>query len=266
MASSSTQEDQWLFKKEDLYRTPSLMSGYSYQIEKESRSKGIMFIMSDVAATCVYLATKTEESARKFKDIIVACAQKAAKKEINMDDSSKANTIIYTEELLLETLCFEINVEHPYNHMIWLIENYAKDPQRVRKLKFVAWAFINDSLRTTLCLLYQPKIIALAAMHIAAKYLDENMNELFGDVWREQYEPYFQEINEVANEIMDQYSQPSNRNGRSLDKMLPGSKPGSEYQENGTPSYGPNSPAKLSTPLYSQDMERPLNGDRSIAP
>ncbi|KAF9917400.1 hypothetical protein BX616_001118 [Lobosporangium transversale] len=105
------------------------------------------------------------------------------------------DTIIYTEEILLEALCFELSVEHPYQFMLSLLTNhYTKDEHRARKLKSVAWAFINDSLRTTLCLLYPPKIIALAAVHIAAKYLDENLNECLGDTWRELYEPEIQDI------------------------------------------------------------------------
>ncbi|KAF9586665.1 thiosulfate sulfurtransferase (rhodanese)-like domain-containing protein 2 [Lunasporangiospora selenospora] len=264
--SSNTSDSQWLFKKEDLYRTPSQASGMSYQTEKESRRKGVGFIIADIGATCVYLASKTEESTRKFKDVIVACAQKAAKKETPIDDQSKEyrlwkDTIIYTEETLLETLCFELSVEHPYPFMLWFFnKHYTSDVHRARKLKNVAWAFINDSLRTTLCLMYQPKAIALAAILLAAKYLDENLNDTLGDVWRELYEPDSQEINEAANEIMDQYTQLT-RSSRSLEKMLPGSKPGSEYQENNTPSYGGylNSPAKLATPVYSHDTERPTN-------
>ncbi|KAG0271379.1 hypothetical protein BGZ95_000812 [Linnemannia exigua] len=307
---TSVADSQWYYQKEEFYGTPSQISGLSFSIEKESRHKGIAFIMMvgmhlklpqltmataalffqrfymrrsfkdykyyDVAATCIYLASKTEESTRKFKDIVIACAQKAAKKDTPIDDQSKASidfrvwkdTIIYTEELLLETLCFDLSVEHPYHFLLILCNHYQKDPQRGRKLKQVAWAFINDSLRTTLCLTKSPKIVALAALFIAGKYLDENLNEAFGDSWRECYEPNEREIYEAAGEIMDSYLMTSNRNGRSLDKMPPGSKPGSEYQENGTPSYGGylNSPAKLATPVYGMDIDRPSTGDRSMAP
>ncbi|CAO3570051.1 unnamed protein product [Mortierella alpina] len=297
--SGSTAENQWLFRKEDLYRTPSLMSGLSYQHEKECRAKGVTFIMAvgmalklpqltmataslffhrfymrhslkeckfyDVGAACIYLATKTEESTRKFRDIILTCAQKAAKKDLQMDDQSKEyrlwkDTIIFTEEQLLETLCFELTVDHPYNIITWLLDNhYTKDADQARKLKQVAWAFLNDSCRTTLCLLYPAKTIALAAIHLAGKYMDDNLNENLGDIWRELYEPDVQDILDAANEMIDQYALYSPKNSRSLDKMLPGSKPGSEYQENGTPSYGGylNSPAKLATPVYGVDPDRP---------
>ncbi|KAG0226621.1 cyclin-like protein [Mortierella sp. GBAus27b] len=299
--------NQWIFPKEELYRTPSLMSGYSYHIEKEQRSKGITFIVTvgmqlklpqltlataalyfhrfymrrsfkdykyyDIGAASLYLASKTEESTRKFKDVIIAVAQKAAKKEIQIDDSSKdfrlwKDTIIFTEELLLEALCFDLSVEHPYVFVVSLFDNhYRKDHERSRKLQHVAWTFLNDSLRTTLCLLYPPKIIALAAIHIAAKYLDENLNEGLGDVWRELFEPDAQDVQDAAHEMLDQYAYYSQKGGRSSDKMMPGSKPGSEYQENGTPSYNPylNSPAKLATPMYTEP-ERQSNGERSVMP
>ncbi|KAF9569578.1 hypothetical protein EC968_002475 [Mortierella alpina] len=207
-------------------------------------------LISDVGAACIYLATKTEESTRKFRDIILTCAQKAAKKDLQMDDQSKASffngaggieeglvrsyceeeeyrlwkdTIIFTEEQLLETLCFELTVDHPYNIITWLLDNhYTKDAD-------------------------------------PGKYMEDNLNENLGDIWRELYEPDVQDILDAANEMIDQYAQYSPKNSRSLDKMLPGSKPGSEYQENGTPSYGGylNSPAKLATPVYGVDPDRP---------
>lgn len=40
------------------------------------------------------------------------------------------DTIIYTEELLLETLCFDLSVEHPYHFLLNLFSHYQKDSQR----------------------------------------------------------------------------------------------------------------------------------------
>lgn len=105
----------------------------------------------------------------------------------------------------------------------------------------------HPSLRSTLCLIYHPKIIAFAAIHVAGKYLEENLNECFGEIWRELYEPDIQEIQgkflylytlfrkaptlittnslsislnsiDAANEILDQYTMASR--GRSYDKVL----------------------------------------------
>ena len=40
-----------------------------------------------------------------------------------------------------------------------------------RELAQVAWNFVNDSLFTTCCLKYAPKLIATAALYLASKYL-----------------------------------------------------------------------------------------------
>ncbi|KAF9158465.1 hypothetical protein DFQ26_007564, partial [Actinomortierella ambigua] len=208
----------------------------SIQEERESRFKGVTFIVTvgmQLKLPQLTMATAAlffhrfymrhsfkdfkyfaKESTRKFKDVIITCAQRAAKKDTPLDDQSKEyrawkETIMYMEEILLEVLCFDLSVEHPYALMLTLIDNhYTKDAHRARKLKQVSWAFINDSMRTTLCLVYPPRVVALAAIHLSAKYLDENLSDgLGGDVWRELFEPDVTEITDAANEILEQYSQ-----------------------------------------------------------
>lgn len=51
------------------------------------------------------------------------------------------NTILATEEALLETLCFEFWVESPHVQLIQLLEVYA--PQA---LQDYAWSIAHDSL------------------------------------------------------------------------------------------------------------------------
>ena len=43
----SAADNQWLFRKEDLYRTPSqTMGGSTFSEEKEARAKGVTFIVA----------------------------------------------------------------------------------------------------------------------------------------------------------------------------------------------------------------------------
>jgi protein BUR2 len=42
---TSTVDNQWYYQKEEFYGTPSQISGLSFPVEKESRHKGIAFIM-----------------------------------------------------------------------------------------------------------------------------------------------------------------------------------------------------------------------------
>jgi cyclin T len=41
----------------------------------------------------------------------------------------------------------------------------------------VAWNFVNDSLRTTLCLQFKPQLIASAAIYLASKFLKYDLPE-----------------------------------------------------------------------------------------
>ena len=41
---------------------------------------------------------------------------------------------------------------------------------KIEKLVQMAWTFINDSLCTSLCLQWEPQIIAVAVMFLAGRY------------------------------------------------------------------------------------------------
>jgi cyclin K len=82
--------------------------------------------------------------------------------------------VITMERILLKTIKFDLQVDHPYRFLI----EYAKclkgvpiAPLSSTKEEVVqkAWNFINDSLETTLCLQWEPEIIAVAMMYLACK-------------------------------------------------------------------------------------------------
>ncbi|EPX70452.1 P-TEFB associated cyclin [Schizosaccharomyces octosporus yFS286] len=191
---------QWIIKKEDLEYTPSALDGIPLVQEEIQRSKGCNFIINvglrlkspqitlatanayfhrfylrfslkdyhyyDIAATCIFLASKVEDSNRKLRDIIINCAKVAQKNNnILIDEQTKEywrwrDVILYTEEILLEALCFDFRVDHPFNDLMRLIQKYASENKNLTK---VAWTYINDSTRSISCLLFPSKVIAAAA-------------------------------------------------------------------------------------------------------
>ncbi|KAL1919465.1 uncharacterized protein VTP21DRAFT_2158 [Calcarisporiella thermophila] len=206
------QRDKWLFPHEALSRTPSSRDGYSLDREKRDRAKGCNFINNvglalkmpqitiatamvflhrfymryslkdfhyyDIGGTCVFLASKVEETNRKIRDIITVCAQKALKKSerLELTEDSKEyirwrDTILFNEEILLEALCFDLTIEHPYTSLIAI----AKKLGVSKKLCQHAWGYINDSLRTPLCLIHRPETIAAAALLIGSTAIKEEL-------------------------------------------------------------------------------------------
>lgn len=76
------------------------------------------------------------------------------------------------ERILLQTIKFDLQVEHPYSFLV----KYAKclkgaedKDTKLQKMVQMAWTFVNDSLCTTLSLQWEPEIIAVALMYLASK-------------------------------------------------------------------------------------------------
>ncbi|KAJ7046754.1 cyclin-like protein [Mycena alexandri] len=196
------QNDQWLFPFAALQATPS-----NWPLEKElyDRARGIEFLFrlgsslvlptsailtaatwfhrfymrysmedhhrQDVAASCIFLATKTEECGRKLRDVARICQVKicgrdvpAESKEVELCQAS----ILLTEEVLLDALCFDYVVESPHSKLVDLFDAHDDDV----KVQECAWSFAHDSYRTILCLVYPPQIIATACYVLAQRVVD----------------------------------------------------------------------------------------------
>lgn len=113
-----------------------------------------------VAATAIFLATKVEENYRKMRELVVACCRVAQKQpNLVVDEQSKEywkwrDTILHNEDLLLEALCFDLQLEQPHRILLDLMRFH--DIQENKQLRNASWAFVNDSLITTLCLQLSP--------------------------------------------------------------------------------------------------------------
>ncbi|KAH8099487.1 cyclin-like protein, partial [Cristinia sonorae] len=203
-------QSQWIFPVHSLQHTPSRLTS-NIPLEKElyDRARGVEFLFrlgvslalpscamytaatwfhrfymrysmedyhrQDVAASCIFLATKTEECGRKLRDVAKIFCSKVSKtdpKDIP-DDSREVEeaqtAILLTEEVLLEALCFDFVVESPQKDLVELFEGQ----EDVFEIQECAWSLANDSYRTPLCVLYPPNIVA-AACYILAQHLTED--------------------------------------------------------------------------------------------
>ncbi|KAI7513628.1 cyclin-like protein [Hortaea werneckii] len=128
------------------------------------------------AATALFLATKVEESCRKMKEMIIAFCR-VAQKNPNMvvDEQSKdywrwRDCILFNEDVLLETLCFDLTVESPHRQLFDMLKYYGVEHNK--RLRNAAWAFVTDSNNTQLCLLHSSRTIAVAGMYAACRYCE----------------------------------------------------------------------------------------------
>eukprot|EP00698_Gefionella_okellyi_P008296 TRINITY_DN2053_c0_g1_i1.p1 TRINITY_DN2053_c0_g1~~TRINITY_DN2053_c0_g1_i1.p1 ORF type:complete len:642 (-),score=101.29 TRINITY_DN2053_c0_g1_i1:699-2342(-) len=135
-----------------------------------------------MATTCLFLAGKVEESPKKIVDVLKQAT--LIKHQTVLDPESKEfwdqkEAILHLERLLLQTIGFDFVVEHPYKFLLQLVKVFSGPPARQddqakdvqRSLVQVAWNFVNDSLRTDLCLRFQPILVAAAALTLGVRYL-----------------------------------------------------------------------------------------------
>jgi len=133
----------------------------------------------NIAATSLFLATKTEENCRKTKEIVIAVAKVAQKNaSLIIDEQSKEywrwrDNILMYEELMLELLTFDVVLSSPYNFLYQHLRYLQIDDNK--PLRNTAWAFINDSCLTMMCLLIPPSHIAVAAIYFAIKFTKEKI-------------------------------------------------------------------------------------------
>ncbi|KIJ69436.1 hypothetical protein HYDPIDRAFT_79510 [Hydnomerulius pinastri MD-312] len=199
---------QWIFPIDALQHTPSVATS-SYTVGKElyDRARGVEFLFrlgsslglpssamftaatwfhrffmrfsmedyhrQDVAAACIFLATKTEECGRKLRDVARVCQSKITGVDVThiageSEVEQQQTAILLAEEVLLEALCFDFVTSSPH---VMLVDLFDAQQESARVQDY-AWSLAHDSYRTPLCILFAPRIIAAACFILAQRAAD----------------------------------------------------------------------------------------------
>lgn len=173
--------------------------------------------LQQVAATALFLATKVEENVRKMKEIVVACVRVALKDPNKLvDEQTKdfwkwRDTILYSEDVLLESLCFDMNIEPPYKTMYDMLKYY--NVEHNKQLRNAAWAFLSDSCLTQLCLLFTSRAIAAASLYAGARMVNVSLPEEDGKPWWEIQCVRLRDIRRACNHMADIYETVPSKDG-----------------------------------------------------
>ncbi|KAG8546094.1 hypothetical protein GDO81_019777 [Engystomops pustulosus] len=125
-----------------------------------------------ISPTALFLAAKVEEQPRKLEHVIKVCHACLNPADPQLDTKSdaylqQAQELVILETILLQTLGFEITIEHPHTDVV-------KCTQLVRASKDLAqtsYFMATNSLHlTTFCLQYKPTVIACVCIHLACKW------------------------------------------------------------------------------------------------
>lgn len=169
------------------------------------------FDVKRVAASCVWLASKLEESPRKARQVLIVFHRMECRRENlpieHLDLFSKKYTelkmdLIRTERHLLKEMGFICHVEHPHK----FISNYLATLGTPLELRQEAWNLANDSLRTTLCVRFKSEVVACGVVYAAARRFRVALPE--NPPWWKVFDADKSGIDEVCRVLAHLYSRP----------------------------------------------------------
>lgn len=153
-----------------------------------------------MAPTCIFLASKVEEFGVISNSRLMTTCQTVVKNKFShaypQEYPYRINSVLECEFFLLEMMDCCLVLYHPYRPLT----EYFKELAHEDSLYPLAWRIINDSLRTDVCLLYPPYLIALACLHIASVIQQKDLKQ-----WLAECSVDMDKILEISRQILALY-------------------------------------------------------------
>ncbi|CAH1773527.1 unnamed protein product, partial [Owenia fusiformis] len=200
--------ERWIFTKQQLINTPSRKAGIDADKELSYRQQAANFIQdmgqrlqvqqlvintsivymhrfymfhsfakfhrNQIATAAIFLGAKVEEQPRKLEHVIRVAHICLHREGPPLDTKSEAyldqaQELVINENILLQTLGFNIVVEHPHSYIVKTchVVKASKD------LSQTSYFLATNSLHlTTMCLQYPPTLVACLCIHLACTWSD----------------------------------------------------------------------------------------------
>ncbi|GBM85748.1 Cyclin-T1 [Araneus ventricosus] len=125
-----------------------------------------------LCTAALFLAAKVEEQPRKLEHVIKLTHACLHKENPQLDTRSedyiyKLNEAVSYENILLQTLGFDIGTMHPHIYVVQVCQHVKAS----KDLAQASYIMATTSLHTTtMCLQYKPTIVACVCIHLACKW------------------------------------------------------------------------------------------------
>ncbi|XP_022701000.1 cyclin-T2-like isoform X2 [Varroa jacobsoni] len=130
------------------------------------------FNRNDIAQCALFLAAKVEEQPRKLEHVIKCARATLNKGAPPLDPQSEeyqalAGELVANENLMLQTLGFDIGIDHPHTHVVKCCQLVKASKELAQTSYFLA---TNSLHFTTMCLQYKPTVVACLCIFMACKW------------------------------------------------------------------------------------------------
>ncbi|CAK8672301.1 unnamed protein product [Clavelina lepadiformis] len=199
-------DTKWIYSKDFLEKTPSRKDGIDAEKELSYRQQAANLIQDmgqrlsvnqltintaivymhrfyvyhsyavfsryAIAPTALFLAAKVEEQPKKLEHVLKICHACLHPDKPHLDTHSEpylkqAQELVQNELVLLQTLGFDISVDHPHTHVVKCTQLVKAS----RDLSQMAYFMATNSLHLTkFCLLYKPTVVAAMCIHLSCKW------------------------------------------------------------------------------------------------
>ncbi|CDI80039.1 cyclin, putative [Eimeria acervulina] len=150
-----------------------------------------------VATSSLLLACKLEEDPRRVRSLIDIVQLLA-----NAEDANVQITQDNLDQLLIDY--DSPTLVHPHRYILQYIHALCKgDYIPTNRLSQIAWGYLNDSMRTTLCCEVQPAVVAVGSIFLAACDLNIHLAKETG--WYELFDVTWEDVLKVCTRILSLY-------------------------------------------------------------
>lgn len=277
----------WYYDRRDLKNTCSVREGLDYDTERRYRKEGARFIMQCgtamglghntiatgvvyfhrfymfhsfksfpryvTACCCLFLAGKVEETPKKCADIIKTARSLLSDPKFKSFGDDPKEEVMTMERILLQTIKFDLQIEHPYSFLVKYAKCLKGDKNKLQRMVQMAWNFVNDSLSTTVCLQWEPEIIAVALIHLASKLSKFTVEDWSGRQpnhlrWWDMFvaNVTMEILEDICHQVLDLYQHGNQYNAPDSPPQLPPSKASPPVQKRLTTAHISASPYKNS--------------------
>ncbi|KAH3742633.1 CDK9 kinase-activating protein cyclin T [Pelomyxa schiedti] len=160
-----------------------------------------------VAAACIYIAGKAEETPRKLRDVLNVSYALLNDQilQIGKEYTELKELLIKTEQEVLRTLSFDLSVEQPYKYLLQFVKavTFSLDAP----LAQLSWNIVNDCLYFPLMTKHAPHVLAAAALNVAALLSNYSLPAFATGHWWEAFGLTTAELEEASCRMLDVYLQ-----------------------------------------------------------